>query len=163
MKKFKSILLGLFSLLFIVGAKAQTANADYFAGKWSVLVKGLPDGDTKMFFILEKKDTTMTGVVQDSTGTQISKIDKVELNGNTATVYFSAQGYDVNLAMTKKDDDHITGSLMGMFDAEGERVKVAKYAHANFYFHHFLIAQRFFYEIISFTPCSAVCGSFYFP
>jgi hypothetical protein len=32
----------------------------------------------------------------------------------------------VNLAMTKKDDDHITGSLMGMFDAEGERVKVAK-------------------------------------
>ena len=126
MKKFKSIFIGLFSLLFIAGAKAQSASADYFAGKWNVLLKGLPNGDTKMFFVLEKKDTTMTGVVQDSTGTQISKIDKVELNGNTATVYFSAQGYDVNLAMTKKDDDHITGSLMGMFDAEGERVKVAK-------------------------------------
>jgi hypothetical protein len=90
------------------------------------LVKGLPNGDAKMFFVLEKKDTSMTGAVQDSTGTQISKIDKVELNGNTATVYFSAQGYDVNMAMTKKDDDHVTGSLMGMFDAEGERVKVAK-------------------------------------
>ncbi len=126
MKKFKSILIGLFSLLFIVGVKAQTANADYFAGKWSVLVKGLPNGDTKMFFLLEKKDTTMTGVVQDSTGNEISKLDKVELTGSTATVYFNAQGYDVNLAMTKKDDDHITGSLMGMFDAEGERVKVAK-------------------------------------
>jgi hypothetical protein len=126
MKNFKSILIGLFSLLFIVGAKAQTAGADYFAGKWSVLVKGLPNGDAKMFFVLEKKDTTMTGVVQDSTGTEISKVDKVELKENTATVYFSAQGYDVNLAMTKKDDDHITGSLMGMFDAEGERLKVAK-------------------------------------
>lgn len=127
MKKFKSILLGLFLLLFTAGIKAQTANADYFAGKWSVLVKGLPNGDTKMFFVLEKKDTTMTGVVQDSTGTEISKLDKVEFsNGNTATVYFSAQGYDVNLSMTKKDDDHITGSLMGMFDAEGERVKTAK-------------------------------------
>jgi hypothetical protein len=126
MKNFKSILIGLFSLLFIVGAKAQTAGADYFAGKWSVLVKGLPNGDAKMFFVLEKKDTTMTGVVQDSTGTEISKIDKVELKDTTATVYFSAQGYDVNLAMTKKDDDHITGSLMGMFDAEGERLKVAK-------------------------------------
>lgn len=126
MKKVKSILIGLFSLLFILGTKAQTAGADYFAGKWSVLVKGLPNGDTKMFFVLEKKDTTMAGVVQDSTGTEIAKIDKVELNGNTATAYFSAQGYDVNLAMTKKDDDHITGSLMGMFDAEGERVKVAK-------------------------------------
>jgi hypothetical protein len=126
MKKLKSIFVGLFSLVFIIGVKAQTANADYFAGKWNVLLKGLPNGDTKMFFVLEKKDTTMTGVVQDSTGTEISKIDKVELNGTTATVYFSAQGYDVNLAMTKKDDDHITGSLMGMFDAEGERVKVAK-------------------------------------
>jgi hypothetical protein len=126
MKNFKSILIGLFSLLFIVGAKAQTAGVDYFAGKWSVLVKGLPNGDAKMFFVLEKKDTTMTGVVQDSTGIEISKIDKVELKENTATVYFSAQGYDVNLAMTKKDDDHITGSLMGMFDAEGERLKVAK-------------------------------------
>jgi len=119
MKKLKSILIGLFSLLFIVGAKAQTAGADYFSGKWSVLVKGLPNGDTKMFFVLEKKDTTMTGVVQDSTGTEIAKIDKVELNGNTATAYFSAQGYDVNLAMTKKDDAHVTGSLMGTFDAEG--------------------------------------------
>ena len=126
MKRFKSILSGLFLLLITAGMKAQTANADYFAGKWNVLLKGLPDGDTKMFIILEKKDTTMTGVVQDSTGTQISKIDKVELKENTATVYFSAQGYDVNLAMTKKDDDHITGSLMGMFDAEGERVKVPK-------------------------------------
>ena len=126
MKKFRSIFIGLFILLFAAGVKAQTANADYFAGKWSVLVKGLPNGDAKMFFVLEKKDTSMTGVVQDSTGTQISKIDKVELNGNTATVYFSAQGYDVNMAMTKKDDDHVTGSLMGMFDAEGERIKAAK-------------------------------------
>ena len=126
MKKLKSILLGLFLLLFIAGVKGQTANADYFAGKWNLLLKGLPNGDTKMFIILEKKDTTMTGAVQDSTGTEISKIDKVELKENTATVYFSAQGYDVNLSMTKKDDDHITGSLMGMFDAEGERVKVAK-------------------------------------
>jgi hypothetical protein len=126
MKKFKSILFGLFLLLFAAGVKAQTANADYFTGKWNLLLKGLPNGDTKMFIILEKKDTTMTGAVQDSTGTEISKIDKVELKENTATVYFSAQGYDVNLSMTKKDDDHITGSLMGMFDAEGERVKAAK-------------------------------------
>jgi hypothetical protein len=125
MKRSKSILFGLL-LLFSTGAKAQTVTADYFSGKWNVLLKGLPDGDTKMFIVLEKKDTTMTGVVQDSTGTQISKIDKVELKENTATVYFTAQGYDVNLSMTKKDDDHITGSLMGMFDAEGERVKVAK-------------------------------------
>jgi hypothetical protein len=123
MNKFNTLLTGLLFLLFTLTVKAQTSGADYFAGKWSVLVKSLPQGDTKMFFVLEKKDTTMTGVVQDSTGNQIAKLDKMELNGTSITVYFTAQGYDVNLVMNKKDEDHITGSLMGMFDAEGERVK----------------------------------------
>ena len=126
MKKYAFLFTGLFLLLFTLGTKAQTTGAEYFAGKWNVLVKGLPNGDTKMFFVLEKKDTTMTGVVQDSTGTQISKADKVEVSATTATVYFSAQGYDVTFTMTKKDDDHITGSMMNMFDAEGERVKGSK-------------------------------------
>ncbi|HMH31572.1 MAG TPA: hypothetical protein VK543_01005 [Puia sp.] len=119
---------GFFAVLFFfgltLGAHAQSkTGADYFAGKWNVLLKGLPDGDTKMYFVLDKKDTTMTGVVQDSTGKEIAKIDKVELNDSTATVYFTAQSYDVNLVMKKKDEDHVTGSLMGMFEAEGDRVK----------------------------------------
>jgi len=126
MKKYAFLFTGLFLLLFTLGTKAQTTGAEYFAGKWNVLVKGLPNGDTKMFFVLEKKDSTMTGVVQDSTGTQISKADKVEVSATSATVYFSAQGYDVTFTMTKKDDDHITGSMMNMFDAEGERVKGSK-------------------------------------
>ena len=65
----------------------------------------------------------MAGTVQDSTGKEISKISNVELTDSSATVYFTAQNYDVNLLMNEKDEDHITGSLMGMFDAEGERVK----------------------------------------
>ncbi len=126
MKKMTQLFAALFILFLTLGAKAQTSGADYFAGKWNVLLKGLPNGDTKMFFVLEKKDTTITGVVQDSTGNQISKIDRAEVSANTVTVYFNAQGYDVNLVMNKKDDDHITGSLMAMFDAEGERVKATK-------------------------------------
>jgi hypothetical protein len=129
MKKLSVFLAGLFFLLLSFNVQAQSkTGADYFQGKWSVLLKGLPQGDSKMIFVLEKKDSTLTGVVQDSTGTQISTIDKIELNadGTTATAYFNAQGYDVNLEMTKKDDDHVTGSLMGMFDAEGERVKATK-------------------------------------
>ncbi|HLX90469.1 MAG TPA: hypothetical protein VKR32_02225 [Puia sp.] len=113
--------------LLSIAARAQSkSGADYFADTWSVLVKGIPQGDTRMIFVLEKKDTSMSGVVQDSTGTQIAKIDKIEVKDTTATVYFTAQGYDVNLVMNRKDDDHITGNLMGMFDAEGERVKKAK-------------------------------------
>ena len=126
MKKVSLLFAGLFFLLLSIGVHAQTTGADYFAGKWSVLVKGTPNGDAKMLFVLEKKDSTLTGVVQDSTGKEMSKIDKVELNGNTATAYFTAQGYDVNLEMNKKDDDHFTGNMMGMFDADGERVKATK-------------------------------------
>ena len=65
-------------------------------------------------------------MVQDSTGKEMSKIDKVELNGDKAIVYFNAQNYDVNVVMNKKDDDHLTGNLLGMFDVEGERVKTNK-------------------------------------
>ena len=127
MKKLTAIFGGLFLLLLSIGATAQSkSGADYFEGKWSVLVKGLPQGDTKMLFLLEKKDSTMAGAVQDSTGVEVAKIEKVELSGTTATVYFTAQGYNVNLVMNKKDDDHITGSMMGMFDAEGIRIKASK-------------------------------------
>ena len=126
MKKVSLFFAGLFFLLLSISAHAQTTGADYFTGKWSVLVKGTPNGDAKMFIVLNKKDSTLTGSVQDSTGTEMSKIDKVELNGNTATAYFNAQGYDVNLEMNKKDDDHFTGNMMGMFDADGERVKATK-------------------------------------
>jgi hypothetical protein len=127
MTKFKSMFTGVLILFLALTAQAQTGSgADYFAGKWNVLIKGLPQGDAKMFFVLEKKDSTMTGIVQDSTGTQISKLDKVELTTTSATLYFNVQGYDVNLVMNKKDDDHVTGSLMGMFDADGERVKGTK-------------------------------------
>lgn len=125
----KSILLisGLSIIFLLSGAMAQAqTGADYFAGKWNMLVKGLPNGDTKMLVILDKKDTTMTGVIQDSVGTEISKFSKVELKENEVTVYFTAQGYDVFLLMTKKDDDHVTGSMMGMFDAEGARAKSDK-------------------------------------
>ncbi|HUZ58193.1 MAG TPA: hypothetical protein VMU83_05375 [Hanamia sp.] len=112
-----------FSLLSSnVNAQSKT-GVDYFTGTWNVLVKGTPNGDARMWVVLEKKDTTMTGSVEDSTGKEISKITSVDVNDTSATVYFNAQGYDVNLEMDKKGEDHITGSLMGMFDAVGDRVK----------------------------------------
>jgi hypothetical protein len=127
MKKLPSViaLLTFLMLSFNIHAQSKTGT-EYFAGTWNVLVRGLPDGDTKMFFILEKKDTTMAGSLQDSTGKEISKFSKTELNADEITIYFTAQGYDVTMVMKKKDDDHVTGSMMGMFDAEGERVKLSK-------------------------------------
>lgn len=127
MKKINVLLAGAFLILLSMGARAQAkTGADYFTGSWSVLVKGTPNGDSKMIFVLEKKDSSMTGVLQDSTGKEISKITNAELKATQLTVYFTTQGYDVNLVMDKKDEDHTTGSLMGMFDADGDRIKAIK-------------------------------------
>jgi hypothetical protein len=127
MGKLNSVFTAVLIIFLSTGAMAQTTTgADYFAGKWNMLVKGLPNGDTKMFVVLDKKDTTLAGVIQDSTGTEISKFSKVELKGDGVTVYFAAQGYDVYMTMIKKDEDHVTGSMMDMFDAEGLRVTAGK-------------------------------------
>lgn len=118
-------LTALFALALSFNSFAQSkAGAGYFAGEWNILLKGTPNGDVKMVFKLDKSgDDMLTGVVNDSTGTEISKMSKVELTDSVVTVYFTAQGYDLNIPLSKKDDDHVTGSLMGMFDVEGERKK----------------------------------------
>ena len=124
MKQFNLLFTVLFLLIFSLGANAQSkAGADYFAGTWNVLVKGTPNGDARMFFVLDNKDSKLSGIVQDSTGKEMTKITSTELTDSSVTIYFTTQGYDVNLLMTKKTDDHAIGSLMSMFDAEADRVK----------------------------------------
>ncbi len=122
----KPILIPFLLLLMILSTESfsqSQADIDFFAGKWSVLVKGTPNGDSKMVFMLDKNDATLTGVIQDTTGVEISKMDKVEILPGKMTVYFNAQGFDVDVTLNKKDDDHLTGSLMGMFTTEAERKK----------------------------------------
>jgi hypothetical protein len=103
--------------------EVHTATSDYFAGKWSVLIKGLPQGETKMIFVLENKNGRITGVIQDPTGKEVSKVTDAELKEGEIVLFYNVQGNDVNMTLKKKDENHIDGSLMGMFDVEGERVK----------------------------------------
>ena len=124
MKK-QSLIFFLVAGLFVsFKSNAQSKpGAEYFKGTWAVILKSTPDGDVKLNFVLENKNDSIAGFVQDSTGTEISKIANVDLKDNEIILYFSVQGYDVNLLLTKKDEDHVTGSLMNMFVAEGERIK----------------------------------------
>jgi hypothetical protein len=127
MKKLWIIISSVFIFILSTGAVAQAqTGVDYFTGKWNMLVKGLPNGDSKMIVVLDNKDSTLAGSILDSTGVETGKFSKVELKGNEVIVYFTAQGYDVYLTMDKKDEDHVTGSMMGMFDAEGIRIKASK-------------------------------------
>ncbi|MGC4036311.1 MAG: hypothetical protein QM764_10130 [Chitinophagaceae bacterium] len=105
-------------------ANAQSKDStEYFVGSWNVLVKGLPSGDTKMFVNLQKTDSSYSGAILDSTQKEVAKFSKVERKGFTVTVYFEAQGYDVTLFLEKKDEDHVAGNMLNMFDAVGDRVK----------------------------------------
>jgi hypothetical protein len=121
--------LSFFTLLssIVAAQSVQTKDSsDFIVGKWNILVKATPQGDVKTIFVIQKSDSILTGVLQDTTGKETSKIDKVEVSGATITIYFKAMGYDLNMIMNKKDEDHITGLLLNMFEAEGERVKEIK-------------------------------------
>ena len=124
MKKINSIAIGSLLLFLAVSTNAQTkTGTDFFAGKWKVLVTGTPYGDLKRIYVLEKNGNELTGIVQDSTGKEITKCSKVELKDNEVTLYYQAMGNDVSITLMKKDDDHVTGSVLGQFDAKGERIK----------------------------------------
>ena len=123
MKTLNFVLVIIFLLVISIASQAQTAGTNYFAGKWNVLIKNLPQGDTRMIVNLDKVDSVWTGAISDSAGKEVSKFSKVEMQDTTVTVYFTAQGYDVFLTLNQKGDDQVTGSMMDMFDAEGDRVR----------------------------------------
>jgi hypothetical protein len=124
MKKLISLSAGLFLLLLSLITEAQSkTGADFFAGKWNALVSGTPYGDLKRIYVLEKKDNGLAGTVLDSTGKEVAKCSKVEVKDNEVTLYYTSMGNDVSVVLTKKDEDHVTGSALGMFDVKGERIK----------------------------------------
>jgi len=127
MKKATFLIAGFFFLVLSFSANAQSKPAtDYFAGKWDMLIENLPQGDPRMIISLSRKDGKLEGVIMDSTQKELAKITKVEETEKSVTVYFTIQEYDVNMILEKKDDDHVNGNLMGMFEAKGVRIKETK-------------------------------------
>jgi hypothetical protein len=122
----KAALINLMAVILIVIAakvNAQT-QTNYFIGKWDVLVKGLPSGDAHMKFNIADSAGHMKGALLDTSAVHKDiPMTKIEQVGDKITLYFSTQGYDLSLLLAKKDDDHATGSLMGMFDADATRLK----------------------------------------
>jgi hypothetical protein len=122
MKKVNLIFAGVFFLLLSSGANAQdNAGADFFSGKWNLLVSGTPNGDIKMIVNLERKEGKLGGTIEivDYETLKISKIDEKE---TSVTMYFNAMDNDLNIYLEKKDENHVAGSQMEMFDVKGERI-----------------------------------------
>ncbi len=124
MKKLISLGIGSFLLVLSFTSHAQTkTGADFFAGKWKVSIPGTPYGDLVRIYVLEKKDNGLSGIVQDSTGKEITKCSKVEVKDSEVTLYYTAMDNDISITLIKKDENHVTGSVLGTLEATGERIK----------------------------------------
>lgn len=122
----------LFALVFVLTALISTTSfaklpdpTDFFAGKWKIQVLGTPNGDATFSTDLVRKDGALTGVLKivGDAAAEPVQIAKVEDDKDKVVLYFTIQGYDVNVELTKVDSDNLKGSLMGMFEAKGVRVK----------------------------------------
>lgn len=125
MKKVSAILFLLVLFVSVKGFSQAAPPADFFAGKWEITIFGTPDGDAKLVTELIRKDGKLTGELKDPTGKrpEAIPITKIEEEANKLTIYFVAQGMDINVNLDKVDDDHLKGSLLGMFDSTALRIK----------------------------------------
>ncbi|WPV01969.1 hypothetical protein SNE26_09300 [Mucilaginibacter sp. cycad4] len=133
MKKL-SMPLAMFAFLlffFVNKSEAQTADAakvvpateSYFIGKWKSMFKGVPQGDTEVTIVFEKKEGKISGSMIDPKTNAITNFDAVEVKDGILSTKFTAQGYEVSLSLKKKDDDNLEGSMMEQFDVTGTRIK----------------------------------------
>ena len=131
MKKVNVFLAGVFFLLFSFVADAQTkTGADFFPGKWNLLVAGTPNGDIKMIVTLERKDGNLGGTIEivDYENIKISKTDEKE---SSVTLFFNAGDHDLFILLEKKDENHVVGNEMDLFDVKGERIGKTDSVNAN--------------------------------
>jgi hypothetical protein len=118
-----SILVLFFGIVFT--SFSQDKPADFFAGKWEISIAGTPNGDIKFTTELIRKDGKLTGELKDPTGTmkEVIPISNVEEEADLVRIFFTAQGYDVNVELKKEDDNNLKGSLLGMFESKAVRIK----------------------------------------
>lgn len=123
MKNLNVILAGLFIMVSTVTVAQTKSGFEYFKGKWNVVATG-PTGDINMVISFEKDKDKVISSIRDSEGKEIYKVTSTAVNGSQATIMFVGSVGDVEMKLEKKDDDHITGSIMGgMATAIGERIK----------------------------------------
>lgn len=123
MKKLATLFAILLGFFLSQNSKAQAVK-DYYPGKWIITVYGTPQGDAKLTFLLERKYNKLSGVIKDSSGTKIlTPITQFDEKDKTLTMAFNLQNYDLTLTLDPVDDDHVKGSMIGMFDAKGIRIK----------------------------------------
>lgn len=113
-----------FGIATNLSAQTDKPATDFYAGKWEIMVMGTPNGDAKFAADLVRKEGKLTGELKVVSTEKMDPIPAtVEEAEGKITIFFSTQGYDVNIALSKVDDNNLKGTLMDMFEAKAVRVK----------------------------------------
>lgn len=125
-KRIQTIIMVVMAFVFVtIQSNAQDQNFEqFYLGKWQLTAYGLPQGDIEMLVMFEKKDGKMCGKISTvDDNSEAIAFTKVELEGGSITAYYTAQGYDVYFVLEQEEGGKVKGSMMDMFDMEGEKVK----------------------------------------
>lgn len=95
----------------------------YFAGRWSVTLKGTPEGDVPLLMTFEQKIGKWTGSYVNQKTKEEAVLKSVEVNGDKIFVALKFATYDMTMQLNRIDDEHIVGKMMDMIDCEGVRNK----------------------------------------
>jgi len=122
MKTLSVILSAILFFAVFFTTEAQNNAKEYFLGKWNVSVNG-PNGKVEMVVGFEKNNDTIIGSINDSDGKELYKVTDTTIGDESVTVNFIGSQGTTPLYLKKRDENHLTGDIMGMFSASGERIK----------------------------------------
>ncbi len=124
MKKTGLVLfLGLLITLFSFSTVSAQDIDVKFAGKWNVLIKETPQGDFNLPMRFEISNNSIIGFFTDPESKEELQMDEVKIEDGKLIAGLVLGNYDLTFEFTRKDDNHIIGSLMGNFETEGTRIE----------------------------------------
>ncbi len=97
-----------------VSAQTNKSIEDFFVGKWDFVVKELANYDLNLSVEFKIVEGEFKGELSmPSFGVSGMELKGITIVDSTLAVNTDAIGFDMPLFLTKKDENTVTGSLMG--------------------------------------------------
>ena len=104
-------------------ASAGSVKGDFFSGKWDLTFKGTPNGDSKMIADFVRTGGKLTGQLLDPKGVNPAiPVSQMKESGDQLGFNITAQGFNVNVQLSKSDANTMKGKMMDMFEAVAVRL-----------------------------------------
>ena len=122
MKTIHAILTLVFVMVLSANLNAQSnTDINFFKGSWKAVVENTPAGDVSMVISFDQNDEIKASI-NDASGNELYKVVSTTIKENQATLIFIGSQGEVDMNLKKKDEDHLTGNIMGMYYLDCERV-----------------------------------------